>query len=602
MSPSATCGSRAIALLPPRSPVRKARSVASGAVREFERTGGKDRLSLLERIQKSQGEPGSPTPPKPPARAVQPPAAPPQPPPAPRSAPVAPPARPAPPAARPAQPVPSAQPRPVAPAPRPVARPTPAPAPTPAPTLAERVAAAKPATGSIEAAVAMPANANLNDLPEAERLHRIKAAVHDRIIGELGERANELDKEAISQRATEVLDAYLSARRVTLTTQSRAQLLGALLADILGFAPLDILLADETISDIMVNGPSKVYIERGNKMMRAAVKFDSDAHLMQIISRIVTGVGRRVDESSPMVAARLPDGSRVNVIVPPLAVKGAAVTIRKMRKDPLQIGDLIKNNTLTEEMAGFLKACVNARMNIVVAGGGSSGKTTTLNVLSSFIPGDERIITIEDAAELQLRQVHVISLESRPTNVEGKGGVSIRELVINTLRMRPDRIVVGEVRSGEALDMLQAMNTGHDGSLTTIHANTPRDTISRLETLVLMAGMELPSRAIREQIASAINIIIQQNRLRDGTRKITYISEVTGIEGDQISLQDIFVYKQSGYENGKVTGMLTATGAVPRIMETLESTGNAVPMSFFDPHPDSGFVRPKRLHVVPNAA
>jgi pilus assembly protein CpaF len=241
-------------------------------------------------------------------------------------------------------------------------------------------------------------------------------------------------------------------------------------------------------------------------------------------------------------------------------------------------------------------------MNIVVAGGGSSGKTTTLNVLSSFIPGDERIITIEDAAELQLRQIHVINLESRPTNVEGKGGVSIRDLVINTLRMRPDRIVVGEVRSGEALDMLQAMNTGHDGSLTTVHSNTPRDTISRLETLVLMAGMELPSRAIREQIASAINIIIQQNRLRDGSRKITYISEVTGIEGDQISLQDIFVYKQSGYENGKVTGMLTATGAIPHIMETLESTGNAVPMSYFDPHPDSGFVRPKRLHVVPNAA
>jgi pilus assembly protein CpaF len=447
-----------------------------------------------------------------------------------------------------------------------------------------------------------PANANLNDMPEAERLHRIKAAVHDRIIGELGERANELDQEAISQRATEVLDNYLSARRVTLTTQTRAQLLAALLADILGFGPLEVLLADEAISDIMVNGPNKVYIERGNKMMRAAIKFDSDAHLMQIISRIVTGVGRRVDESSPMVDARLPDGSRVNVIIPPLAVRGAAVTIRKMRRDPLQIGDLIKNSTLTEEMAAFLKACVNARMNIVVAGGGSSGKTTTLNVLSSFIPGDERIITIEDAAELQLRQVHVISLESRPTNVEGKGGVSIRDLVINTLRMRPDRIVVGEVRSGEALDMLQAMNTGHDGSLTTVHSNTPRDTISRLETLVLMAGMELPSRAIREQIASAINIIIQQNRLRDGSRKITYISEVTGIEGDQISLQDIFVYKQSGYEDGKVTGMLTATGAIPRIMDTLESTGNAVPLSYFDPHPDSGFVRPKRLQVVRNAA
>ena len=399
-----------------------------------------------------------------------------------------------------------------------------------------------------------------------------------------------------------MLDAYLESRRVTLTAQTRAQLLGALLADILGYGPLDLLLADEAISDIMVNGPNKVYIERGNKMQRAAIRFDSDAHLMQIISRIVTGVGRRVDESSPMVDARLPDGSRVNVIIPPLAVKGASVTIRKMRKDPLQIGDLVKNQTLTEEMATFLRACVNARMNIVVAGGGSSGKTTTLNVLSSFIPADERIITVEDAAELQLRQIHVIGLESRPANVEGKGGVSIRELVINTLRMRPDRIVVGEVRSGEALDMLQAMNTGHDGSLTTVHSNTPRDTISRLETLVLMAGMELPSRAIREQIASAINIIIQQNRLRDGTRRITYISEVIGIEGDQISLQDIFVYKQTGYENGKVTGFHTATGAIPRIMEVLISTGNEVPVTFFDPAQGSGFIRPKRIQAVPKAA
>src|SRR3989440_2809456 len=271
--------------------------------------------------------------------------------------------------------------------------------------------------------------------------------------------------------------------------------------------------AEDGIRDLIVTEFRRVLfrsVERGSKMQRAAIKFDSDAHLMQIISRIVTGVGRRVDESSPMVDARLPDGSRVNVIIPPLAVKGASVTIRKMRKDPLQITDLIKNNTLTEEMATFLKACVNARMNIIVAGGGSSGKTTTLNVLSGFIPSDERIITVEDAAELQLRQIHVINLESRPTNVEGKGGVSIRDLVINTLRMRPDRIVVGEVRSGEALDMLQAMTTGHDGSLTTVHSNTPRDTISRLETLVLMAGMELPSRAIREQIASAINIIIQQ--------------------------------------------------------------------------------------------
>jgi pilus assembly protein CpaF len=407
-----------------------------------------------------------------------------------------------------------------------------------------------------------------------------------------------MDRDAIVQRVQEVLDIYLDTRHVTLDQKAKEQLFSALLADILGFGPLDALLGDEAISDIMINGPGKVYIERTNRMQRAAVRFDSDEHLMQIIQRIVTGVGRRVDESSPMVDARLPDGSRVNIIIPPLAVKGAAVTIRKLRKDPLQVTDLIRNETLTEPMAEFLKACVNARMNIVVAGGGSSGKTTTLNVLSGFIPHDERIITVEDAAELQLRQVHVISLESRPPNVEGKGGVGIRELVINTLRMRPDRIVVGEVRSGEALDMLQAMNTGHDGSLTTVHANTPRDSISRLETLVLMAGMELPSRAIREQIASAINIIIQQNRMRDGTRKITYISEVTGIEGDQISLQDIFVYKQTSFEGGKVQGFHSATGAIPRCLETLISTGQDVPVHYFDPAPNSGFAKPKRVQVA----
>jgi len=303
--------------------------------------------------------------------------------------------------------------------------------------------------------------------------------------------------------------------------------------------------------------------------------------LRRVIDRIVSTIGRRIDEGSPMVDARLPDGSRVNVIIPPLAVKGASMTIRKMRKDPLQIADLIKNNTLTEEMATFLKACVNARMNIIVAGGGSSGKTTTLNVLSGFIPSDERIITVEDAAELQLRQIHVINLESRPTNVEGKGGVSIRDLVINTLRMRPDRIVVGEVRSGEALDMLQAMNTGHDGSLTTVHSNTPRDTISRLETLVLMAGMELPSRAIREQIASAINIIIQQNRLRDGSRKITNITEVQGMEGDVIVMQDVFVFEQTGIVEGKIQGRLKATGIRPKFVEKFEVMGIHLPPGLF---------------------
>ncbi|MDQ6711449.1 MAG: CpaF family protein [Candidatus Dormibacteraeota bacterium] len=467
---------------------------------------------------------------------------------------------------------------------------------------AETTTAPAPAPAPAQSGISLNPNANLNDLPEAERFHRIKAAVHDRIIGELGERANDLDRESIIQRAEEVLDIYLSARRVNLDKPGRERLLAMLLADILGFGPLDILLADDAISDIMVNGPNKVFIERNNKMQRAAIKFDSDKHLLQVIQRIVTGVGRRVDESSPMVDARLPDGARVNVIIPPLAVRGASITIRKMRRDPLQIGDLIKNGSLTEEMAAFLKACVDARMNIVVAGGGGSGKTTTLNILSAFIPSDERIITVEDAAELQLRQIHVIRLETRPANVEGKGGVSIRDLVINTLRMRPDRIVIGEVRSGEALDMLQAMNTGHDGSLTTLHANTPRDSISRLETLVLMAGMELPSRAIREQIASAINIIIQQNRMRDGSRRITYISELTGIEGDQISLQDIFVYKQTGYENGKIAGKHTATGIIPQVMDLLEATGNTVPLEYFTPQPGTDYVRQKRLTVVKDAA
>ncbi len=452
----------------------------------------------------------------------------------------------------------------------------------------EAAAAAKPGEGGRPAGESgQPA--------AGSKLGRVKQAVHDRVIGELGDTAHELDKDAITLRVVEVLDEYVQASGIKLSRAEREQLLAALLADILGFGPLDPLLANERISDILVNGNEKVYVEMDGKMTKMPVRFDSADHLMQVVQRIVTGVGRRVDESSPMVDARLPDGSRVNVIIPPLAVKGAAVTIRKLRKDPLQMKDLIRMGTMTPEMCDFLRACVQARLNIVVAGGGSCGKTTTLNVLSSFIPEDERICTVEDAAELRLRQAHVIGLESRPPNVEGKGAVTIRDLVINTLRMRPDRIVVGECRSGEALDMLQAMNTGHDGSLTTVHANTPRDTISRLETLVLMAGMDLPSRAIREQIASAINIIIQQSRLRDGSRKITYVTEITGIQGDQISLQDIFVFQQSGFEGGQVQGLLTATGVIPQCMETLSAAGQEVPASYFAPHPDSEFARPPHL-------
>jgi len=431
---------------------------------------------------------------------------------------------------------------------------------------------------------------------------RIKNRLQARLIEESADDSGDEDREQRAAKITDALTAVIAEMGLNLTKPEKQRLLDSVLNDFLGLGPIESLISDPTITEIMVNGPDQIFVEHKGKLTLSTVQFESEDQLRRVIDRIVSTIGRRIDEGSPMVDARLKDGSRVNVIIPPLALNGPILTIRKFSKDPYKITDLIKFGTITDPMAQFVRACVRSRLNMLVSGGTGSGKTTTLNVLSSFIPGDERIITIEDAAELQLRQVHVINLESRPTNVEGKGGVSIRDLVINTLRMRPDRIVVGEVRSGEALDMLQAMNTGHDGSLTTVHSNTPRDTISRLETLVLMAGMELPSRAIREQIASAINIIIQQNRLRDGSRKITYISEVTGIEGDQISLQDIFVYKQSGYEDGKVTGMLTATGALPRILETLESTGNAVPLSYFDPHPDSGFVRPKRLHVVPHAA
>src|SRR5437870_6680069 len=314
----------------------------------------------------------------------------------------------------------------------------------------------------------------------------------------------------------------------------------------------------------MVNGPNQVIIERKRQLTPVDVKFESDAELIRVIREIAAFVGRRIDEESPMVDARLPDGSRVNAIIPPLAIDGPSLTIRKFAKDPYTVQDLVRFGTLTEEAAGFLQACVTARMNAIVSGGTGSGKTTTLNVLSSFIPSDERIVTIEDAAELQLRQEHKVRLESRPPNLDGRGRISIRELVVNSLRMRPDRIVIGECRSGEALDMLQAMNTGHDGSLTTIHANSPRDTLARLETLVLMSGVDLPQRAIREQIASAIHLIVQQSRLRDGSRRITNITEVVGREGDTITLQDVCLFEDSGMEgNGRRHGNLSPNGLRP---------------------------------------
>jgi len=362
----------------------------------------------------------------------------------------------------------------------------------------------------------------------------------------------------------------------------RKKVVDELRNDLTGFGPINPLLIDEEVSEVMVNGPSQVYCERKGKIEMTSIKFRDDEHVMSIIEKIVAPLGRRIDESSPMVDARLPDGSRVNAIIPPLALKGPTITIRKFSKDPFQIEDLINFGTLSEEMAIFLEACVKARLNIFVSGGTGSGKTTTLNVLSNFIPHDERIITIEDAAELQLGQDHVVSLESRPPNIEGKGSITIRDLVRNSLRMRPDRVVIGEVRGAEALDMLQAMNTGHDGSLATGHSNSARDMIARLETMVLLAGVELPVKAIREQIAGAIDVIIQQSRLKDGSRKITSITEVQGMEGDVIVLQDVFTYKQQGVNDaGKIIGRLVPTGVRPKFYERLEASGIHIPANVF---------------------
>lgn len=354
--------------------------------------------------------------------------------------------------------------------------------------------------------------------------------------------------------------------------------------DITGYGPINPLLQDPEITEVMVNGPDMVYVEKEGKLQYTDIKFRDDAQVMQVIEKIVSPLGRRIDESSPMVDARLPDGSRVNAIIPPLSLNGPVITIRKFSKDPYTVEDLINFGTLSREMAVFLNACVKAKINIFICGGTSSGKTTTLNVLSSFIPNNERIITIEDAAELQLSQEHVISLESRPANIEGKGEVNIRDLVINSLRMRPDRLVVGEVRGGEALDMLQAMNTGQDGSLATGHSNTSRDMISRLETMVLMAGVDLPVRAIRQQIVGAISLIVEQTRFKDGSRKIVNITEVQGMEGDVIVLQDIFTFKQKKVDaNGKVVGDFVPTGVRPKFYDDFEAYGIQVPASIFNP-------------------
>jgi len=427
-------------------------------------------------------------------------------------------------------------------------------------------------------------------LPRSNEEHRdkygeLKIKVHKEVI-------ESLDKELkltvgfsdleISKKVEEVISNILERDASFLPYSERQKITLEILNEVLGLGPIESLIRDRDVSEIMVNGPQQVYVEKNGKLILSDISFRDDEHVMHVIEKIVAPIGRRIDESMPMVDARLQDGSRVNAIIPPLSLKGPVITIRKFSRDPLKVSDLIRFGSLTSAMAKFLEACVKSRLNIVISGGTGSGKTTTLNVISAFIPHDERIVTIEDAAEIQLRQQHVITLETRAANIEGKGAVTIRDLVRNSLRMRPDRIVVGEVRAGEALDMLQAMNTGHDGSLTTGHANSPRDILSRLETMVLMAGMDLPVRAIREQIASAVDIIVQQNRLRDGSRKITHITEVLGMEGDTIVLQDIFKYEQTGVDhNGKVIGKHITTGVMPKCVDKFEEEGIFLPKDIF---------------------
>ncbi|NJN67816.1 MAG: CpaF family protein [Chloroflexaceae bacterium] len=407
----------------------------------------------------------------------------------------------------------------------------------------------------------------------------LKDRVQSKLIEEMGTAAS-TDRRKIK----EVFASVLDSESIVLSRLERDRLFESIAADILGLGPLEILLAQDDISEIMVNGPKKVFIERKGKLTLSEVTFHDDNHVMHVIERIVAPLGRRVDESSPMVDARLKDGSRVNAIIRPLALCGPTITIRKFKKDTLTIRNLIEYKSVSEEMAQFLEACVVARLNLVVSGGTGSGKTTLLNILSNFIPDDERIITIENAAELQLRGTHVVGLESRPPNVEGKGEITIRDLVINSLRMRPERIIVGECRGGETLDMLQAMNTGHDGSMTTIHANTPKDAVARIETMCLMAGMDLPQRAIREQIVSAVEVFVQAARLKDGSRKVICVTEVEGLEGDVVKLRDVFSFKQTGLdEKGKIQGELRPTGVRPKnFIEKFESLNIFLPPNILE--------------------
>jgi pilus assembly protein CpaF len=416
----------------------------------------------------------------------------------------------------------------------------------------------------------------------------LKTRVHHNVIATLGaELFKQEANQDLSERVLRAVTEQLTLDRTPLTRDERRRLVREITDDILGYGPLEPFLRDDSVTEVMVNAHDRIYVERHGKLERTPATFVDNAHLMRIIDKIVSQVGRRVDESSPMVDARLPDGSRVNAIIPPLALRGPTLTVRKFSRDPYTMSDLIGFGTITGKAAQFISACVRGKLNILISGGTGTGKTTTLNALSAFVPNDERIVTIEDAAELQLQQEHVIVLESRPPNIEGQGEVRIRELVRNALRMRPDRIIVGEVRGAETLDMLQAMNTGHEGSLTTIHANSPRDALSRLETLVLTAGVDLPLRAIREQISSAFDLLIQISRLVDGSRRVTHITEVLRMESDVITLQDIFMARPPDEEHNPSGGRarllspLSATGLKPHFLEKLAANGVVLPPSFF---------------------
>ncbi|MBK7448615.1 MAG: Flp pilus assembly complex ATPase component TadA [Anaerolineales bacterium] len=417
--------------------------------------------------------------------------------------------------------------------------------------------------------------------PQAGSYFDLKTRVQNKLLAEIDPSMDVTRTDEVRRTIQSLFEQILTEENIVLSRPERARLFEQISAEILGFGPLQSLLEDDTITEIMVNGPKNVYIERKGKVHRVPITFESNEHVMRIIDRIVAPLGRRIDESSPYVDARLPDGSRVNAVIPPISLVGPVLTIRKFSKNPITVDQMIQFGSVSAESVQFLKACVEARLNVIISGGTGSGKTTLLNVLSSFIPSDERIITIENAAELQLRQEHVVTLESRPANIEGRGEITIRDLVMNSLRMRPERIIVGECRGGETLDMLQAMNTGHDGSMTTAHANTPRDALSRIETMCLMAGMDLPIRAIREQVASAVDLICQQERMRDGTRKVTTITEVSGMEGDVITMTDIFVFEQTGTENGRIIGRLRPTGLRPKFMDKIEAAGIHLPPSIF---------------------